>query len=366
MVTFLHTSDWQIGKTLRHLSADDQARYSGDRIRTIRTLADRARDHHAEFIVVAGDVFEHHNISEALLRRTVDAMAETGIDFYLLPGNHDPLSPGSVWEHELFGEKKPANVHVLTGTMSRDNVELLGIPWMSKNPGCDPVLSFLPEIKPTQVPRILVGHGMLSTLNPDAHSLESVSYQGVRDLVENSMITYVALGDRHLAWRDETGTIAYSGTHEATDFAEKTPGTALVVQVGDTVETELITVGSWQYVDIDATLNTDDDLVAFEDHISSLRGKDSTIARTSLSGTLNLAQFARLDAMLDKHADAFAAFYAWERHTHLVAVPDDMDVDALGLAGFALSAAHELQDAAQNGDDEASDALRLLYRLGVQ
>ena len=47
----------------------------------------------------------------------------------------------------------------------------------------------------------------------------------------------------------------------------------------------------------------------------------------------------------------------------LVTRPDDADVEALGLTGFAASAAAEL--AAEVDDPEALDALALLHRLAA-
>ena len=54
-----------------------------------------------------------------------------------------------------------------------------------------------------------------------------------------------------------------------------------------------------------------------------------------------------------------------EPHSDLATVPDDADLDALDLHGFAADAADELFAAAapEQGDAEARDALRLLHRL---
>ena len=94
--------------------------------------------------------------------------------------------------------------------------------------------------------------------------------------------------------------------------------------------------------------------------------KRSTVAKLSFVGTLNLADKARLDEILEHHADLFAALEAWDRHTELVVRPDDDDLRDLGLVGFAAEAVEELRALAAAAGPEAAaaqDALSLLYRL---
>lgn len=61
-VKFLHSSDLQIGMTRWFLSAEAQARFDDDRIRSIERMGEVAVAHGCRFIVVAGDVFEHNSL----------------------------------------------------------------------------------------------------------------------------------------------------------------------------------------------------------------------------------------------------------------------------------------------------------------
>ena len=70
---------------------------------------------------------------------------------------------------------------------------------------------------------------------------------------------------------------------------------------------------------------------------------------------------ATLDATLDRMGDVFAAVETWHRETDLAVLPDDLDLSALGLAGFARAAVEDLT--ARRDDPAARDALALLYRL---
>ena len=71
--------------------------------------------------------------------------------------------------------------------------------------------------------------------------------------------------------------------------------------------------------------------------------------------------------MLDHFADLLAALETWERRSDLVVVPDDTEISALGLSGFASDALGDLRELAQSSDpDEATraqNATALLHRL---
>ena len=78
MTRFLHTSDWQLGMTRHYLSKrgddDPQARFTADRIEAVRRLGDIARQEDCAFVVVAGDVFETHNVSAQIIARACEAI----------------------------------------------------------------------------------------------------------------------------------------------------------------------------------------------------------------------------------------------------------------------------------------------------
>ena len=82
-------------------------------------------------------------------------------------------------------------------------------------------------------------------------------------------------------------------------------------------------------------------------------------------GQVSVAQKARLDELLEHHADLLAAIETWERRSDLVVIPDDADLAHFGLSGFASDALTELRMMVDLGDQApvARDALALLYRL---
>ena len=58
MIRFLHSADWQLGMTRRFLGAESQSVFTADRLGSVASLGERAVDLGAQFMVVAGDVFD--------------------------------------------------------------------------------------------------------------------------------------------------------------------------------------------------------------------------------------------------------------------------------------------------------------------
>jgi hypothetical protein len=57
------------------------------RFDVIQRIADVARDSEADFVVVAGDVFEHHALHRETLQQTFEALRAFRCNVFLLPGN---------------------------------------------------------------------------------------------------------------------------------------------------------------------------------------------------------------------------------------------------------------------------------------
>lgn len=369
-VTFIHSADWQLGMTRSsYLSDEAKARFTSDRVRTIRTIGELADKEGAQFIVVAGDVFESANLSSRDIWRAFDAMSEVKVPIFLLPGNHDHLGPGSIWTSRETEKAKPDNVTILDREGSFDaapGVEIIAAPWYTKHPGRDPVTGVLGTLAPTEKTRILVAHGMLDIIDPDRESETRVDTAKLRTAVRDGLIDYAALGDRHICWVDEeTGAINYSGTHETTSARETTRGTVLSVTIGEEgAKAVPHEVGTWLHHGIKRHVSTMADIELLAADLAEITQKDCAIVRTELTGTLSMSAGAALDQLMEDQQQIFAALYAWDRHTDIVIIPDDHDEDALGLSGFAADAMAELRGLAEDGDATASDALKLLYRLG--
>lgn len=375
---FLHTADWQLGMTRHFLAGDAQPRYSAARRDAVAGLAALAAEVGAEFVVVAGDVFEHNQLPPKVIGQSLEAMRAIGIPVYLLPGNHDPLDASSVYTSALFTAECPDNVVVLDQAgvhQVRPGLEIVAAPWRSKVPTTDLVADVLDDLPAAPVTRILVAHGGVDVLDPDRDKPSLIRLAKVDDALNRGAVHYVALGDKHsLTQVGASGRVWYSGSPEVTNFddVESDPGHVLIVDVDEADPRRAVSVtarhiGSWRFVTMHRQVDTSRDIADLDVNLDLMTEKDRTVVRLALTGSLTVTDRAALDACLDKYARLFAWLGLWERHTELAVIPADGEFNDLGIGGFAAAAVEELVATARDDESatavDAQAALALLLRL---
>lgn len=373
---FLHTADWQLGMTRHFLAGDAQPRYSAARRDAVAGLGALAAEAGAEFVVVAGDVFEHNQLAPQVVSQSLEAMRAIGIPVYLLPGNHDPLDASSVYTSALFTAERPDNVTVLDRAGVHEvgpGLEIVAAPWRSKVPTTDLVADVLDGLAPDTATRILLAHGGVDALDPDRDKPSLIRLARLDDALARGVVHYVALGDKHsLTQVGGSGRVWYSGSPEVTNFddVEAGPGHVLIVDIDDTSGAVSVTprhVGRWRFVTLRCQVDNSRDIAALDMDLDLMDAKDRTVVRLALTGSLTVTDRAALDACLDKYARLFAWLGLWDRHTDLAVVPADGEFTDLGISGFAAAAVEELVATARAGDPEAARdaqaALALLLRL---
>lgn len=354
--------------TRAFLSEDD--RFTQARISAIATLGRLASEHSASFIVVAGDVFESNQLSRRVLLRTIDALEALSVPVFLLPGNHDPLDGSSIFATREF-EQTSEHVIVIRDRSpipvpGLEGVEVVGAPWRSKRPTTDLCRELADSLAPAEgVLRVAVAHGQVTSLSPDASRPEIIDEAALEAALAEGKFHYVALGDRHSVHAvGESGRVRYSGTPVATDFTETDPNKALLVELSAAAcEATPLVTGNWHFLAEQRALNGPEDLEAFSAWLDGLPDKECTAIKVGFEGSISLATAAALDALMEQNEPRFASLKRRQRTTRLAVVPDELDEDSVSLAGYARDAWNELLAAANEGDETASDALRLLYRL---
>ncbi len=373
-IRFIHSSDWQLGMTRAFLSEEAGARFSQDRINAILTLGKLAQEHDANFIIVAGDVFESNQLSRQTLMRTLDALEALPVPIFLLPGNHDPLDGASIF---LTRDFQNAGDHIFVlhdmnpvAVPKLHGVEVVGAPWRTKHPSSDLCNDLVDTLDPaTSVTRIAVAHGQVDQLSADPSRPEVIDLARVEQAVQDKKFHYLALGDRHSVTDiGSTGRIWYSGAPVATAFDEVDANKALLVELemDGACRVEPLDVGAWSFVVDDRAMNGPEDLADFDKWLSELPNKECTAVKIGFEGSINLATAAALDELMDMKAELFASLRRRELTTDLAVVPDELDQDSVSLSGYARDTWDELLAMAGQGDQVAQDALRLLYRLSAQ
>lgn len=406
--TFIHTSDWQLGMRRKFLRPEAQSRFDDARLRAVERLGELATQRGAEFIVVAGDVFEHNSLEESTFGRAREVLRALPVPVYLLPGNHDPLVADSILARTTDIE----GVHLIrdsTPIAVRDGVELVGAPLLAKHASVDLCARAAEGLEPTEAIRILVGHGAVEGFGEeDTDAVIDVA--GLEPLLSDGTLDYVALGDTHsTASLGASGKVWYSGSPETTDYLERgaagraaglpvgakdgagaggeaDSGNALVVKVDkdgtrSNVSVEKVATGAWSFEARAFDVADAGDVDALIIDLKSYPSKDRTVIKYSITGTLGLVATGTLQRELEALEPVFAALYPRERLMSLHLEPSAEELENLPLTGYAREAMRELVGlatgdgggagggigAASAADTQAAqDAVNLLFRLSKE
>ncbi len=96
-VVVVHSSDIHVGEGYT------EPVHRGDGTAGLRVVLAAARAADADVAVLAGDTFEHNRLSSDILGRAARLLAEAAMPVVILPGNHDPAIPDSVF-HRIVAD----------------------------------------------------------------------------------------------------------------------------------------------------------------------------------------------------------------------------------------------------------------------
>ncbi|MCS6952154.1 MAG: DNA repair exonuclease [Bryobacterales bacterium] len=356
---FLHTADWQIGLSLAQLG-EKTAEARNRRVATARRIAHLARSAAVDFVLIAGDIFEHNGLSETTVTEIASILSSFPCPVYLIPGNHDPAVPGSVWERTVWQECP--NVHLLIQPQPVPVPGGILFPCPVRDPHAteDPT-QWIPH-QPTDQIRIGLAHGSVLG-NPEIEP----SYPISRNAPELRGLDYLALGHWHSTALFPPGgpaRMAYAGTHEPTRFGEPDSGNVLVVEIPGpraSPQVEKRRVASLQWLTLERTVRQDAGLKELRAELERLPNPAHTLVECRLDGVLRRAHLDELEPVERILAERF--FFGRLDTTQLLPEPEDAAWIENLPAGYLRQAARRLlEQAVHSPDPAAAEALRLLYR----
>ena len=357
---FLHTGDWQIGMKAAALG-DAGARVREERLAAGRRVIETANSHDVDFLLVAGDLFEDNAVDRVLVQKVVDILNSFGGPVYVIPGNHDPLVPGSVWDHLAW--RSASNVHVLFEEVSVDvpGGILYPCPVKEKHSGRNPT-SWIPSEGDGGI-RIGMAHGTVEGVR-----LDEPDYPIPRDAAQRAGLDFLALGHWHsygtYSTPDGTAHMAYSGTHETTKFGERESGNVLIVEILSAGAPPTITpvrTARLDWVAIERDLREHGDLVRVREHLESLENPGNTLVDVSLSGLLMADERAELDHI----EQILGSRFVWGKFdtSRLRPSPEDESWITNLPLGIIRDAAMRLRDTPGTSSEIAARALMELCAI---
>ena len=369
-LTLLHTADWHLGRRFPAFERDQELRLTRARLDAVGRILDLAESRNVDAVLCAGDLFDQPSPPEewwgGVLREFQRRDWQRPV--VLLPGNHDPLTPNSLYHPaHPFRARLPGYVHVVDAKGWQlsvgENAVVVAAPCTS-HAGQTDLAASLPRREPGD-DRIRIGlvHGQ--TFDIEGHQ---TNFPIARGSAADCGLDYLAIGDTH-AFRDVEPTAAaptvYPGAPEATNFGERDTGNvALVFFPLDRRRRAIVrpeTVGSWTWREETCT------------SISALRAvrADPDLRRTVLRLTLDMevpmAEYDEAERILDELAGSMAAtprvgVLDVHRQELRLATGAPIEFDA-DLPDVLKVTVEQLRLRAETEPELASRALHHLYRL---
>ncbi len=354
---FLHTADWQIGMKAAHVGA------AGDKVRTarieaIRRIQSLAREKRVDFVLIAGDTFEHDGVSRAIIDPVLDLLGGFDSEVYLIPGNHDPWMPGGIWEYAKQRCRK--SVHILNESvpLSIAGGTLFPCPLAARWSTEDPTKWI--ENRTGEGIRVGLAHGNLAGLPSNG----DLNYPIAQDAALRGDLDYLALGHWHSFLPFKTGgklRMAYSGTPETTAFGEAGSGFVSVVEIdehGATPQVDQHKVGALKWCNIEREISQEGEMGALLKELRSEKDASKVLVRVRLRGLLFAAD-AALTATIREYVEQTFLFGRVDDKDLISAPGDDEWIHNLPDGIIRRSALRLLEQR----DSVATHALLELYQL---
>ena len=365
-VRFLHSADWQIGKVFKFVDTETMGVLQEARLNAINKLGNIAIDRELEFVVVAGDVYDAENLSVRSENQPLERMRKfSTIQWYLLPGNHDPHRPNGLWDR-LRKRGLPQNVHICNQaqpvSIDANNVYILPAPLHYKSTLRDPTAYMDSVDLPDQCIRIGLAHGSITTFG----SGEAKNYINP-ERYKTSGLAYLAMGDWH-GQRQINSRCWYSGTPEIDGFGVDGGGKALIVAAhtgSQKPEVESVDTTEFNWETLKEKIYNSEDIDSLRDKLSNLGPNlERILVRLNVEGAISLEEHKHFDEKIVERFDAsFRHFLVYDDHLHSQMTDDDLN--RIDTGGFVRNAADRLKYLAENSEGEerklASLALKRLY-----
>lgn len=368
MFRFLHSSDLHLGKRFGNFGGDLPGRLREARHATIGRLADKAREHGASVVLLAGDTFDTETPASDVRRQALAEMRHHApIRWVILPGNHDSLQASQLWS--TLASEVPDNVTLATEPRPialNPAVVLLPAPCTTRRPGRDLSEWMDGEASAEGAIRIGLAHGAIQSFSEDGNGLDVIA----PDRARRAGLDYLALGDWHGALAVDPRT-RYSGSPEPDRFKHDRLGEALLVSVtapSALPEVTPLEIASFRWVTLQPQLLSDDDAVAaVQSLLPESKLRRQTLARLHPSGRTSLAAHAALAALVEDIRPDFAHLELDDAHLAIDCEVGDLDsidhAGALREAANALLAESQDESRAAAEREIAQAALARLFSL---
>ncbi len=333
------------------------------RLEAARNVIRVANRLNVDAVVLAGDIFEDNLVDDRLVHEVVAVLEGSRMPVYVLPGNHDALTPDAVYRRASW-KSRPGHVVVLDGDapvpIPGTDAVLLPAPLSQKKGMKDPTAGWR-ELAGLDAIRIGVAHGSLRIEGKHSGDDFPISL----DAVSRVGLEYLALGHWHGQYIHE-GRSAYSGAHETTKFGEDNSGQALLVEIASRRALPRLTpvptgTLSWRVLEMDLSHGAEREVSRVRGLITETAQPEKTLLRIRTTGTSSEDAQAALDGLQESLLGKGFLHVGIDRRDVPRAEAEGRLAEVAASSALVSTLLAELNKPA-NGVDSLTDSTRLAAR----
>ncbi|MDR7855807.1 DNA repair exonuclease [Tissierella sp.] len=303
MIKFVHTGDLHLGLKFNNVSfqGDKASERRRELWSTFERIVDYAKDEKADFLLIAGDLFEESYFTIGDINRIRDVFKNAeDVNIIISAGNHDFIGKNSLYNRVQWTD----NVTIFNGEGIQQkefkelNTVIYGYSWDMVEIRENNLLNGLNNKVDKEKNNILVIHG-------DVSNNSSYLPLNIQDLNSLNM-DYIALGHIHKP-QIISNKIAYCGCPEPLDFGETGERGIIKVSIDNKkLEFELFPFSKRKFLEIEVEI---DESMGYVDIVQKL--KNINIGNKSMDFyRINLKGFIQRNIVIeDLHKDIESEFY---------------------------------------------------------
>jgi DNA repair exonuclease SbcCD nuclease subunit len=324
MASFIHAADLHLGMRITRFDATTVAKVREARFTALDNILKKTRELRPDFVLIAGDLFDDAAVDSLTARRAYEILNSFPVPVFVLPGNHDPLLAGGVWERPPWSQQPGKRVRLLNAKEPieiDDGLVIMPCPVFRKTSTEDPTEWIARASSANGAIRIGVAHGSLKIRDDlplddhliarhaaTDHGLDYLAlghWHGPSQFEDHDGVTRTAYPGVHEPMRFQgngdiqTGWVAYGGAGRK-EFLDDGKGQVLHVRIPkarDVPQIQAVDVGHFTWQEQTRTLASRDDLERLIFVVATQEGVERCLLRLRLAGVLDAESTLRLEEL---------------------------------------------------------------------
>lgn len=321
MIKIMSTGDLHLGKNYSAHHEEARRKYSEARFAALRNLVTIANEKECDYIIITGDMFDTKRVSVGDISVACSILGTFDGTVAVIPGNHDYYEGKNDDFWNKFNEKRCDNTILLTESQPypMDNLILYPAVCHSKH-SSENAIGWIKEdrsVHDADKLHIGVAHGSIEGVSPDPnHEYFPMSIQELT----SSDVDLWLIGHTHIPYPAEplikNPKILNAGTHQQTDIADNSEGSAFLVVIDDNrqITAERVHTGEIRFINTAVTVkhgcSLDD---AVSDALSEyLNDAEKISVRINITGTALKSDYDNREHIYENYRSRFILFEAFD------------------------------------------------------